>query len=78
MCFLSGTSTSMHTPFALPTQVIVGSDMSHGRNVNFTDVCFMSDAYIDAALRRGGMAGGAVFLAHDRQWPERATEIIKR
>lgn len=55
-------------------------------NVNFTDVCFMADSYIDASLARiyvsqqhqKEQVRPRIFLAHDHEWPERADAIVRR
>ena len=62
-------------------QVVDASDVSTDANASAVagqDVCGMSDAYLEAALRQARMLGWPLFLAHDGEQPGRAREIIER
>ena len=62
----------------LDCQAISGGASMGGRPVTTADVCQMSDAYLDAALRKAGMRGCRVFLADDKMQKGRSAAIISR
>ena len=60
----------------LGCQTVTAQDM--GRPVTQRDVCEMSDAYVDAALRRARLRHCRVFLADDKMLKPRAAAIVRR
>ena len=52
--------------------------MPGGRPVHRRDICSMSDGYLDAALALAETSGLPLYLAHDRQQPERAASLVAR